>query len=98
MEKYDVSLEAAEDLYRIWAYTVDNWSEEQADHYYASLVACFELISRSPAMSGKPYVEIIPGLRARHVGHHMVFFILQDNGRVLIVRILHERMDYSIHF
>ena len=39
MAKYDITKEATEDLYRIWAYTVDTWSEEQADSYYTLLEA-----------------------------------------------------------
>lgn len=29
MTKYDITKEATEDLFRIWEYTVDTWSEEQ---------------------------------------------------------------------
>ena len=39
MAKYDITKEATEDLYKIWAYTVDTWSEDQADMYYALLEA-----------------------------------------------------------
>ena len=42
--------------------------------------------------------EAYPGLRAYHVRRHRLFYIMQDNGRALIVRILHERMDYARHF
>ena len=98
MANYDVSLAAKEDLYQIWAYTVDNWSEKQADLYYANLENCFQEIACTPMTAGKPYDEIIPGIRARHVGRHMVFYTVQEDGRVLIVRILHERMDYALHF
>ena len=62
MAKYDITKEATEDLYKIWAYTV------------------------------------IPGLRAYHVRRHVLFYNIQTNGRPLIVRILHERMDYARHF
>jgi plasmid stabilization system protein ParE len=31
MAKYDISREAAEDLYNIWEYTCDTWSAEQAN-------------------------------------------------------------------
>lgn len=37
MAKYDISKQAAEDLYAIWSYTVDTWSESQADKYYSIL-------------------------------------------------------------
>ena len=31
MAKYELTKEATEDLYRIWDYTVDTWSEQHAD-------------------------------------------------------------------
>ncbi len=98
MAKYDFSREAAEDLYNIWEYTVDTWSENQADKYYAILDSAFAEIAKAPGKTGKPCDEIMPGLRAYHVRRHMVFYTIQDNGRALIVRILHEKMDYLRHF
>ena len=98
MAKYDITKEAAEDLYRIWEYTVDTWSEQQADTYYALLEAGMNEVADAPERIGKPFDEICPGLRAYHVRRHMLFYILGENGRVLIVRILHEKMDYARHF
>jgi len=98
MAKYDITKEATEDLYRIWEYTVDTWSEVQADTYYTLLETGMNEVADAPDRIGKPYDEIYPGLRAYHVRRHMLFFILQENGRALIVRILHERMDYARHF
>ena len=98
MARYDITKEATEDLYRIWEYTVDTWSELQADTYYALLESGMDDVADAPDRIGKLYDEIYPGLRAYHVRRHMLFYILQDNGRALIVRILHERMDYARHF
>lgn len=98
MAKYDITKEATEDLYRIWEYTVDTWSEQQADTYYALLEAGMNKVAEAPERIGKPYDEIYPGLRAYHVRRHMLFYILQPNGRALIVRILHEKMDFARHF
>ena len=98
MAKYDITVEAQKDLYDIWAYTVDTWSEIQADTYYSILEAAMNEIATAPDQMGKPYDEIVPGIRAYHVRRHMVFFTIQPNGRALIVRILHERMDYARHF
>ena len=97
MAKYDITKEATEDLYRIWEYTVDTWSEEQADTYYALIESGMDKVAEVPEQVGKPYDEIFPGLRGYHVRRHMLFFVLQDNGRALIVRILHEKMDYARH-
>lgn len=96
MAKFDISPQATEDLFEIWEYTVSTWSENQADKYYATLISAIEEIgnNRKKAVS---YDEIVPGLKAFHVRKHMVFFVIQGNGRPLIVRILHERMDYTRH-
>lgn len=98
MAKYDITKEASEDLYKIWEYTVDTWSEDQADKYYATLESAFAEIATAPDRIGQPYDVIMPGLRAYHVKRHRVFYSIQDNGRALIIRILHEKMDYARHF
>jgi len=45
MEKYKLTVQATEDLYNIWKYTVNTWSETQADKYYTKLKAAFEEIA-----------------------------------------------------
>ena len=97
MAKYDLTPLAIEDLYDIWAYTVDTWSEDQAERYYDRLTTTFLNLASSPDALGKDYESIHKGLRGLHVGRHVIFFIKQPSGRVLIVRILHERMDYKRH-
>ena len=97
MAKYNISKQATEDLYRIWEYTVDSWSEEQADKYYSVLEGAFNRIASHPLVIGRKCDVILPGLRVYHVRRHMVFYMLQPDGRVLIVRVLHEKMDDSQH-
>lgn len=97
MAIFDITSEAKEDLYMIWDYSADTWSEQQADRYYSILVSSFDKIAADPLNIGKPYEEILPGLRAYHVRRHVVFYAIQSNGRVLIVRVLHEKMDYPKH-
>ena len=98
MAKYDISKQATEDLYGIWEYTVDNWSEDQADKYYGILEKAMDEIGDSPLTIGRPHDEIKPGLRAYHVSKHVFFFSIQKNGRAYISRVLHERMDFVRHF
>ena len=84
-------------MYHIWEYTADTWSEKQADAYYNTLCAAMDEIAAALQTAGRPYDEIIPGIRACHVRKHMVFYLAQANSRALIVRILHERMDFVRH-
>jgi toxin ParE1/3/4 len=39
MANYRLTTKAIEDLARIWNYTADTWSENQADNYYHMLLA-----------------------------------------------------------
>lgn len=97
MRNYDISKSAVQDLIDIWNYSFAVWSEEQADKYYQKLTNSFESIADANGMVGRAYDEIYQGLRACHVGKHLIFFFVRDNNRVLIVRILHERMDFKRH-
>jgi toxin ParE1/3/4 len=55
MAKYDISRQATEDLYAIWEYTYDTWSENQADKYYSVLEAAMEEIGSAPLNIGKQF-------------------------------------------
>jgi toxin ParE1/3/4 len=92
MAKFQLTNNAVEDLTSIWDYTCDNWSEYQADKYYQILVNCFNEILINPNI-GKNYFGIADNLKGFRVGKHVVFYQVIDNDDLLVVRILHERMD-----
>lgn len=87
------SNKAVEDLTGIWDYTVETWSETQADKYYTLLVDTCRQIADSPHPLGKEYAEIMDGLFGYRTGKHIVFYRLASERAVEVVRILHERMD-----
>lgn len=83
---------AIDDLKDIWNYTVEEWSEKQADKYYASLkFACLQ-IGINPEL-GKEYEEIKSNLFGLRTGKHILFYQVINEQEIEIVRILHERMD-----
>lgn len=92
------SNKAVEDLTSIWRYTVKTWSEKQADEYYNMLISACNLLSSKSVVTSKKYEEIMPDLYGLHCGHHIIFFSLRPQGDILIVRILHEKMDFKRHF
>lgn len=92
MAKYVLTNKAVEDLTRIWEYTYEVWSENQADKYYELIIAAFEEIAESPDL-GKSYEKISKKILGFKVGKHIVFYRLQKPKEVEIVRILHARMD-----
>lgn len=95
MAKYYISNKAVEDLSSIWEYTLETWSESQADIYYRELINAIRGIAERPCFFDREYVEIHQGLFARQCKKHLVFYKLDSAGVVEIVRILHERMDIT---
>lgn len=97
MAKYFFTNKAIEDLSNIWKYTLNSWSEQQADIYYKMLIDSCKKISQNPCLLGSKYDEIIDGLRAYQANRHVIFYLIQPDENILIVRILHQRMDYKKH-
>jgi len=92
MAKYKLTNKAVGDLTRIWNYTVDKWSEKQADKYYYMLFDSFKEIANAPD-SGKDYSVITESLLGHRGGRHIIFYRKIGEDEVEIIRILHEQMD-----
>ena len=54
MAKYELTNKAVEDLTGIWEYTIEKWSEHQADIYYNLLIDSCQEIANNPDL-GKNY-------------------------------------------
>ena len=73
MGDYVLRPKAVDDLDSIWDYTVDVWSEEQAERYIRLLNTGFKQIADDPTR-GRPCDHIREGYRRHHVGHHVIFY------------------------
>ena len=92
MAKVVLRQAAIDDLNEIWEYSVAEWSEKQADNYYASLkFACMQ-IEKNPEL-GKEYEQIKSNLYGLRSGKHIIFYQILNKQEIEIIRILHERMD-----
>lgn len=92
MARYFLTNRAVEDLSKIWDYTYEVWSENQADIYYKLLLDCCQKLSQTPSV-GKKYESIHNGLLGCKASHHIIFYRKIQLGEIEIVRILHGRMD-----
>jgi toxin ParE1/3/4 len=92
MAELRITHQAIDDLRLIWNYTFDEWSMDQADKYYGMLIGSCKSIAQSPGL-GREYAEVSKGLYGMKAGRHIIFYRVSDDQYVLIVRILHERMD-----
>lgn len=95
MTDHVVSPRALADIEQIWAYTAQRWDHEQADRYVRLLRQGIEAIARDPRR-GSSCDNIRVGYRKYPVGSHVLFFRMLE-GKVYVVRILHQRMDFEHH-
>ena len=92
MIKYYLTNKAVQDLEDIWDYTVDEWSEQQAERYYKMLIDTFHEITQNPEI-GKKYTEISLNLFGLRTGKHIIFYRRINSDTIEITRILHDMMD-----
>lgn len=96
--KYKISKEASIDLEKIWVYTFETWSTEQADYYFDLIMNEIEYLSKNPR-SGKDYNEIRKGYFRSRIKSHFIFYKINlKNEEIEIIRILHQQMDISSRF
>lgn len=97
MANYILSKKAQNDLVDIWDYSVETWSEKQAEVYLQNFFLAFDSIASNPFSVGHSYEDVKAGYRGLHCGGHIVFYRILRNGKVRIIRVLHEKMDFGKH-
>ncbi len=92
MANYYFTNKAVEDLAEIWNYTLENWSERQADKYYDLLIMTCSTLANDPKM-GKQYDILSEGIIGYKISKHIIFYQIISKREIEIVRILHRMMD-----
>jgi toxin ParE1/3/4 len=97
MAKYRFTKRALNDLIEIWDYTVEEWSQNQAEKYYDLIMAyCLDL-ANNPQL-GKPYDIVIVGVLGYKCGEHIIFYREIAKNEIEIERVLHGMMDLKSKF
>lgn len=92
MAKFRFTNKAVEDLTGIWEYSVNAWSENQAEKYYRQLLAFCKEAAANPRL-GRQYSKVADNVFGLKTNHHIIFYRIVSETEIEIVRILHERMD-----
>jgi len=92
MSKFHLTNKAVEDLSKIWEYTFEFWSEDQADNYYYELLSDCQKLSENKFL-GKGYKEIKTEIFGFKSGQHMIFYSIANEEEIEIIRFLHSKMD-----
>ena len=90
--EYRISAKALEDINKIWIYTLEKWSLNQANHYYRLIYQEIEFIVED-FDGGKDIGKIRLGYRQFRVKSHLIIYKKAEDGIEEIVRVLHQMMD-----
>ncbi len=93
--KYQLTEEADRDVEEILAYSVKSFGVAQTQHYFIALKKCIELLADNPSM-GHSAEDILPEYLCFPYESHTIFY-KNISSSILVVRILHERMDPKLH-
>jgi toxin ParE1/3/4 len=86
---------AQSDLNEIWAYSVSQWDEAQAQAYLMGIDATMKLLAHNPRM-GMAINEIRQGYFKFPVALHLLIYRLKTDA-IELMRVLHRRMDVERH-
>ena len=93
--KYQLTEEADRDVEEILAYSVKSFGIAQTEHYFEALKECIELLAGNPDI-GHSAEDILPEYLRFPYESHVVFY-KRLTSSILVVRILHERMNPELH-
>ena len=96
MSSFSLSKSARKDFKSIGSYTQRQWGYDQRTLYLTGLNDGFITLSENPNI-GTDCHYIEPGLKKHPYKSHIIFYEIQDDQRILIVRILHKNMDVKLH-
>lgn len=91
--KYRTTRLADQDIIQLYGRGVMDFGVLQAEDYIEGLFTAFELLAANPHIA-RERQELTPPVRLHPYGVHMIAYVLQGDG-ILIVRILHGRQDWQ---
>lgn len=94
MTDWRLTPRARADLDDIWDYTAETWGVAQAEAYIRAIAAtCDGIASGSAATQSAEHIRA--GYRRALSGRHVLFYRQAEAG-IVVVRILHQRMDVDV--
>ena len=95
MRVYVFSKEAENDLVEIYRYGFINYGENKADLYIETLKEKCQFLADVPNLC-PDRDEFNPPVKIHHHRKHLIIYVI-ENDDILIVRLLHDRMDIQQH-
>ena len=95
MKRLDLAEIARADLASIRRYSTRTWGQDQTSKYMDALRDTTKGLVRGTAVT-RARDDLRPGIQMATGGPHSIFFEA-DDSRSLVVRVLHDSMDYRRH-
>lgn len=92
MPSFEKAAAVDEDIKSIVTYTAERWGIPQVRKYMAGLEVKMEEFAQGAAHS-KSLDHLIDGLKVIRYEHHYIFGVTRIDAPMLIIAILHEKMD-----
>jgi toxin ParE1/3/4 len=91
---YRLTRKAAADLRHIFIEGMTMFGLAQAERTHARLRHTFQLLAENPEMA-RERPELSPPARVHPCGSHIIIYVVDEDGNVLIVRVRHGREDWA---
>ncbi|MCB1516931.1 MAG: type II toxin-antitoxin system RelE/ParE family toxin [Hyphomicrobiaceae bacterium] len=91
---YRLTGQAEEDILRIFVEGARLFGIDQAERYHLELTRLFELIAANPKLA-RERMEISPPVRMHPHKAHLIIYVTDEVGKVLIVRVRHAHEDWE---
>lgn len=85
---------AEEDIVGIAEQGVRLFGPNQARRYHDDMFAFFDLLSANPRLARERF-ELSPLVRIHPFKAHLVVYIVEDDGNVIVVRVRHGHEDWA---
>ena len=85
--------QAATDLKNIGRFTQRQWGKKARIEYLCRLQCAFSRLVANPGL-GSVRKELSDSFRILPVARHLVVYRIDDENHVVIVRVLHQSMDF----
>ncbi len=89
------------DVREVIAFTLERWGESQARVYGQLIKAALDAVAADPSrgrsLKGRPDILAFPIRRGGQPARHALFYRIQADGTVVVLRLLHDAMDVAQH-
>lgn len=91
--RYRLTRKAAEDILHIYQHGIEMFGADQAARYHNRLKQTLETLARNPEIA-RAREELSPPARVHPCGSHIIVYIAEEGGGILVLRVRHGREDW----